>query len=75
MHYSSGRPCAETLSLPFRDHLGQRPISAQKLVNLIDLGWSDYRIACHFCVEPEKDQPFARTMDWFSRRRNLGFGA
>ena len=54
MHYSSRRPCAETLSPPFRDHIRPWPISAQKLVSLIDLGWSNYRIACHFCVEPEK---------------------
>ena len=54
MHYSSRRPCAETLSPPFRDHIRPWPISAQKLVSLIDLGWSNYRIACHFFVEPEK---------------------
>jgi hypothetical protein len=54
MHPSPRRPCAETLWLPLRDLVGQRPISAQNLVSLIDLGWSDYRIACHFCVEPRK---------------------
>ena len=51
MHYSSRRPYAETLSLACRDHL---PISAGKLVSLIDLGWSDSRIACYFGVEPVK---------------------
>ena len=49
MHYSSRRPYADTLSLSCRDHL---PISAGKLVSLIDLGWSDNRIACYFGVEP-----------------------
>ena len=27
-------------------------MSAGKLVSLINLGWSDYRIACHFGVQP-----------------------
>src|SRR5262245_29454232 len=54
MHYSFRRPCARAHSLQLGDHVRQWPISAQKLVNLIDLGWSDYRIACHFGVEREK---------------------
>ena len=29
-------------------------MTAGKLVGLIDLGWSDNRIACHFDVEPVK---------------------
>jgi hypothetical protein len=29
-------------------------MSAGKLVSLINLGWSDYRIACHFGVGPVK---------------------
>jgi hypothetical protein len=37
-----------------RDHFGPWPISAGELVSLIDLGWSDNRIACHFGVEPVK---------------------
>ena len=51
MPYSSRPPYADTLSLTCRDHL---PISAGKLVSLIDLGWSDNRIACYFGVEPVK---------------------
>jgi hypothetical protein len=49
MNCSSRCPYAETLSVPCRE-----PISAGKLVSLIDLGWSDYRIACYFGVEPAK---------------------
>ena len=49
MHYSSRPPYADTLSLTCRAHL---PISAGKLVSLIDLGWSDNRIACYFGVAP-----------------------
>ena len=51
MPYSSRRPYGEMLSLACRDHL---PISAGKLVSLIDLGWSDSRIASYFGVEPVK---------------------
>jgi hypothetical protein len=54
MNYSSRRPYAQTLSLPCRDHFRLWPISAGKLVGLIDLGWSDYRIAYYFGVEPVK---------------------
>jgi hypothetical protein len=54
MSYSSRRLYAETLSLPSRDHLRPWPISARKLLSLIDLGWSDNRIACYFGVEPVK---------------------
>jgi hypothetical protein len=50
MHYWSSPPYADTLSLTCRGHLP----SAQKLVSLIDLGWSDNRIACYFGVEPVK---------------------
>ena len=49
MHYSSRPPYADTLSPTCRAHL---PISAGKLVSLIDLGWSDNRIACYFGVAP-----------------------
>ena len=54
MNYSPRRLYAEKHSLPSCDHFRPWPISAGKLVSLIDLGWSDYRIACYFCVEPVK---------------------
>ena len=54
MNYSPERPYAETHSLPSCDHFKPWPISAGKLVSLIDLGWSDYRIACYFRVDPVK---------------------
>jgi hypothetical protein len=54
MNHSSRRPYAETLSLPCRDHFTPWPMSAGKLVSLMNLGWSDYRIACHFGVGPVK---------------------
>ena len=54
-----------------RDHVRPWPISVAKLVDLIDLGWSDYRIASYFSVEPKKISALASTMDWFSRRRIL----
>ena len=54
MNYSPRRLYAETHSLPSCDHFRPWPISAGKLASLIDLGWSDYRIACYFCVEPVK---------------------
>lgn len=54
MNYSYRRPYAETLSLGSRDYGGPSPISAGELVSLIDLGWSDNRIACYFGVEPVK---------------------
>ena len=77
MHYSSRRPNADTLAPSCRDHL---PISAGKLVSLIDLGWSDNRIACYFGVEPVKVSALRayyglvdRAQDswvWRMRRRN-----
>ena len=54
MHHSSRRPCAETLSPWYCDHDRPWPISAGRLVRLISLGWSDYRIANYFGVEPQK---------------------
>ena len=45
MNYSPGRPYADTHSLPSCDHFKPWPISAGKLMSIIDLGWSDYRIA------------------------------
>jgi len=54
MNHSSGRSYAGTLLLPCSDHFRPGSISARKLVNFINLGWSDYRIACHFGVEPVK---------------------
>jgi hypothetical protein len=80
MNYSSGRHCAETLSLRSRGHFRLWPISAGKLVSLIDLGWSDNRIACYFGVEPVKVSALRayyglvdRAQDswvWRMRRRN-----
>jgi hypothetical protein len=52
MHCSSGRSLTETLW--YRDHVPRWPISADRLVDLIELGWSDYRIGSYFCVEPKK---------------------
>ena len=49
MNYSYEHP-----SLPCGDRFGSRPISAGNLVSLIDLGWSDHRIAHHFGVEQSK---------------------
>ena len=40
-------PNAEALFRP-------QPITADKLASLIDLGWSDYRIASYFGVEEPK---------------------
>jgi hypothetical protein len=49
MNYSS-----DHFALLCSDRSGPRPISAGNLVSLIDLGWSDYRIAHHFGVEQSK---------------------
>jgi hypothetical protein len=54
MNYSPKHPNGETLSLPCADGFTPWPISAGKLVSLIDLGWSDYRIARYFDVEQSK---------------------
>ena len=54
MNDSSRRQYAESLSLRSGNHFRPWPITAGKLVSLIDLGWSDNRIACHFDVEPVK---------------------
>ena len=54
MNDSLRRQYVETPSLRPRDHLGPWPISARELVSLIDLGWSDNRIACYFGVESMK---------------------
>jgi hypothetical protein len=54
MNYSSRRPYAETLSLRSGDYVRPWPISAGELEILIDLGWSDNWIACHFAVEGVK---------------------
>jgi hypothetical protein len=80
MNYSARRHDAERLSLRSRDHFRLRPFSAGKFVSLIDLGWSDNRIACHFGVEPVKVSALRayyglidRAQDswvWRMRRRN-----
>jgi hypothetical protein len=44
----------EHLSLPCCDRCVPPPINAGNFVSLIDLGWSDYRIADHFGVEQSK---------------------
>ena len=54
MNDSPKRHYVKTPSLRPRDHFGPWPISAGELVSLIDLGWSDNRIACYFGVEPVK---------------------
>ena len=54
MHYWRKQPHAEALSLPFGNGFRQRPISADKLASLIELGWSDYWIASYFGVEQSK---------------------
>jgi hypothetical protein len=80
MNYSSGRHGAETLSLRSRDDFRVWPISAGKLVSLIELGWSENRIACYFGVEPVRVSALRayyglvdRAQDswvWRMRRRN-----
>lgn len=80
MNYSSRRHYAETLSLRSCDHFRPWPINAGSLVRLIDLGWSDNRIACCFGVEPVKVSALrayyglvAHAQDswvWRMRRRN-----
>ena len=71
MHSSSRRRYAEMLSLACRDHL---PISAGKLVGLIDLGWSDGRIACYFGVEPVKVSALRAYYGLVGQHKTLGFG-
>jgi hypothetical protein len=80
MNYSSRRHYAETLSLRSRVHFRPWPISAGKLVSLIDLGWSDNQIASYFGVEPVKvsalrayyglDDHAQDSWVWRMRRRN-----
>jgi hypothetical protein len=74
MNYSSRRHYAETFSPRFRVHLRHWPISAGKLVSLIDLGWSDNRIACYFGVEPVKVSALAPITDWLTIPETPGFG-
>ena len=76
MNYSSRRHYAETLSLRSRVRLRPWPISAGKLVSLIDLGWSDNQIASYFGVEPVKVSALVGLVDhaqdswlWRMRRR------
>ena len=57
-----------------RDHFRRWPISAGKLVSLIDLGWSDYRIACYFGVEPVKVSALRTTTDWLTMPKTYEFG-
>ena len=73
MNYSPRRLYAETHSLPSCDHFRPWPISAGKLVSLIDLGWSDYRIACYFRVSPVKVLALALITDWLAMPKNHGF--
>jgi hypothetical protein len=54
MDHSSRRHYSETLSLRLRDQFRPWPINARILVSLIDIGWSDNRIARYFGVEPVK---------------------
>ena len=68
MNYSPRRLYAETHSLPSCDHFRPWPISAGKLVSLIDLGWSDYRIACYFRVSPVKV-----LAHWLAMPKIMGF--
>lgn len=74
MNCSSRRPYAETLSVPCRDHFRRWPISAGKLVTLIDLGWSDYRIACYFGVEPVKVSALRTYYGLVDNAKTHGFG-
>jgi hypothetical protein len=81
MNYSSGRHCVEALSLrSCDDDFRVWPIRAGKLVGLIELGWSENRIACYFGVEPVRVSALRayyglvdRAQDswvWRMRRRN-----
>ena len=54
MDHSFRRHYSETISLQFRDQFRPWPISARKFMTLIDIGWSDNRIACYFGMEPVK---------------------
>ena len=54
MHRSSRPPPTEMVSPWHPDHVRPWPISVAKLVDLIDLGWSDYQIGSYFSVEPKK---------------------
>ena len=47
-------PHSEALSLPWGGGFSPRPIGADKLASLIDLGWSDYWIASYFGVKQSK---------------------
>ena len=64
MSHSHGRHYAETFSRPPSDHVSPWPISAGKLVSLIDLGWSDTRIAGYFCVDPVKVSALRAYYGW-----------
>jgi hypothetical protein len=80
MQYLCRRPDAETASPRYRDHVRPWPLIAKKLMSLIDLGWSDYRIATYYCVPPEKVsalrsyyglvQHAQESWVWRMRRRN-----
>ena len=42
-------------------------------MSLIDLGWSDYRIASYFCVDPVKVSALRVITDWLAMPKNPGF--
>jgi hypothetical protein len=74
MNYSSRRRYAETFSLRSRDYFRPWPISARKLVNAINLGWSDNRIACYFGVEPVKVSALRAYFGLVDRAQDSWFG-
>ena len=74
MNYSSRRHYAETLS-GSRVRLRPWPISAGKLVSLIDLGGPDNQIASYFGVEPVKVSALRAYYGLDDHAPDLGFGA
>jgi hypothetical protein len=72
MNYSSRRHYAETLSL--WPQFSPWPISPRKLVSVIDLGWSDMRIACYFGVEPVKVLALREYTDSLTVHKTPGCG-
>jgi hypothetical protein len=51
-----------------------QPISADKLASLIDLGWSDYRIASYFGVEEPKLSGLRAYYGWANRAQTPTVG-
>lgn len=70
MDHSSRPHYSEAISLQFCDQFRPRPISARKLMSLIDIGWSDNRIACYFGVEPVKVSALRAYYGWVDQAQD-----